>query len=456
MNILIIADYYPPINSVASVRLAKLVKYMSGRSDFSVTVAYRKPRPFELIDTGLICDVENADKGIPVSDGLFFRIGFYALAALRKNKRSAKRSTEKLSAVKREDNNDRIEKQVGNTKGFHTLVDRMYCAAFKSYANRAKKKIAKLKIKYDVVVSSYPQESSVLIGNYVKGKQIAKRWICDLRDPIRSNDGTGYIAAEIGNKLLQECLSMAAANADCIVGVCESCLAGFEARKDDCRIITNGFDRDDIHDISFESDKKFTLTYAGTLYESKQDLRTILRALRELIDEGMIEKNDIELGYAGASSFIFSNWLEEYGLTDIADVHGLVTRTEALRLQLGSSMLMHASYRGTDLENDLASKIYEYMLISKPVISAVSGNLAGSQAKEIIEAANIGIACEAANGEADFLRLRDYILMQYNRWKSGEPLEYSPDINYVEEFNYKNITQKYADLIETVCKKEYR
>ena len=443
MNILIIADYYPPINSVASVRLAKLVKYLSRRSDFSITVAYRKPRAFELIDTGLLHDVEHADKNIPVSDGLFFRIGFYALAILRKSKRSAGR---------RKDDSGRIEGQIGSTKGFHSIVDRMYRAAFTSYANRVKKRIAKLNTKYDVVISSYPQESSVLIGNFVKCRQIAKHWICDLRDPIRSNDGTGYIAPGIGNKLLQECLSMAATNADFIVGVCESCLAGLGDRKADCRIITNGFDRDDINDITYDPDKKFSLAYAGTLYESKQDLRTILRALSELINEGLIKKYDVKLGYAGASSFIFSKWAEEYSLTDIAEVRGLLTRTEALKLQLGSSMLMHASYRGTDLENDLASKIYEYMLISKPVISAVSGNLAGSQAKEIIEEANIGIACEAVSGETDYLRLKEYILMQYERWKNGESLEYLPNTKYVEEFNYKNITQKYADLIVTVCK----
>jgi len=330
----------------------------------------------------------------------------------------------------------------------------MYRTAFVSYANKAKNKIAGLNKKYDVVVSSYPQEPSVLIGNYVKYTQIAKRWICDLRDPIRDNDGTGYIAPEIGNKLLQECLSLAATNADCIVGVGESCFTGFENRKDDCRILTNGFDRDDLNDITYEPDKKFKLIYAGTLYESKQDLRKILRALRDLIDEALVEKCDIKLCYAGASSFIFSKWVEEYSFTDIAEMHGLLTRTEALELQLGSSILMHASYRGTDLENDLASKIYEYMLISKPVISAVSGNLAGSQAKEIIEAANIGIACEDASGETDYLRLKDYISMQYSKWKNGEPLEYSPNTKYVEEFNYINITQKYADLIDTVCKRE--
>ena len=48
----------------------------------------------------------------------------------------------------------------------------------------------------------------------------------------------------------------------------------------------------------------------------------------------------------------------------------------------------------------------------------------------------------------DYPNLKDYILDQYNRFIEEKPLKYNPNMEYIEQYNYKNLAKLFTNIIE--------
>jgi hypothetical protein len=79
------------------------------------------------------------------------------------------------------------------------------------------------------------------------------------------------------------------------------------------------------------------------------------------------------------------------------------------------------------------------MMMQKPMLAVVSGDVANSEMKTIFDKTEIGFCYEQATD--DFDGLKDYILSVYN----GNI--YSPNIEEVEKYNYENISKRILDLL---------
>lgn len=71
-----------------------------------------------------------------------------------------------------------------------------------------------------------------------------------------------------------------------------------------CITIPNGYDRIDaaIFDEITPDTNMFSLAYVGALYEGKRDIGPLFSVLRQLCDEGIIQKKQIVFHYAGGES----------------------------------------------------------------------------------------------------------------------------------------------------------
>jgi len=82
--------------------------------------------------------------------------------------------------------------------------------------------------------------------------------------------------------------------ADVITAVSKGCLDSLNFDNHPNRVVvTNGFDRDDVLDIAYRDNDKFTLSYMGRIYPAKQSLVPLFAAIKELISENLIDRRKV-------------------------------------------------------------------------------------------------------------------------------------------------------------------
>ena len=82
------------------------------------------------------------------------------------------------------------------------------------------------------------------------------------------------------------------------------------------------------------------------------------------------------------------------------------------------------------------------MMIGRPIIGLVSGELKDSAVKEMLRLGNLGVCYEQANKEQDFSFVKQYVVEQYNQFIDGAQPKHKPNHDYVEQYNYQNLTKQ--------------
>jgi len=446
-KVLIIAEYFAPQNEIAAIRLTKLAKYFKINAVYNITAISKGTVKTYITDPILQKNLKYVDEHIVVTNSkvlLKFISFINQLWKIIKSKCGIKADVKENS-----------DKAINKTGILASLRKHLSIAigelVVRDYRNKALKKINKSISNYDVVLSTYGDRASHLIAFEVKNHNPSILWIADFRDPVMAfyNKDSEEIV-----RYLKKYMAKISLKADLITGVTTACVQGLEIPSSDkLKIICNGFDRDDLIGIDMDPLAKFTLTYTGELYEGRSDLRAVFKAISELISERYIDKNNIVINYAGRSEIDFIQQLEMFDLAGVINVHGLVNRSLSLKLQMNSSILLLASWNSIGETGVITGKFLEYLMINKPIVCTVTGNLANSQIKEMMIMANNGIVWEEANDKVDYPVLKGYIIEQYERFINNKPLRFEPNMEYIERFNYKNIAQQFIDLIEDNSRK---
>ena len=437
-KILIVAEYFAPNNEIGAVRATKLAKHFKLKG-YYIGVVSRKMRANESIDTILLKNLKYVDEHIIVSESWLMQKTFWFYNKLRNS--NVRKGVTNKTTVKSPKNNlsnilfSLLRKLFTNSYPFY---------AAKSYSRKAKKQIGRVCHQYDVVLTSCSPFSANILGRYAKITNPNIRWIADFRDPLRI-DFRLQKHLPYYNWIQNEVIK----RADAITGVSDFCIENFkDGFKGKIIAICNGFDEDDISNINVVSSEKFSLTYAGTLYGGKRDLSIVFKAINELIIESKINKYNIVINYLGNDVFSFLQQTDAYDLLDVCKIFGKVDREKSLQLQLNSHILLLASWNNIGNTGIITGKYLEYMMINKPIICSIMGNLPNSVLKEMIIAANNGVVWEQANDEFDYPIMKEYILKQYQQYEKGLSLIFAPNREYINRFRYEEIANRFIEIIE--------
>ena len=191
---------------------------------------------------------------------------------------------------------------------------------------------------------------------------------------------------------------------------------------------------------------KFTLSYLGRLYPSNQDLAPLFSVIRELMNEKQIDSQRIQIFYAGPSRNNFHFQADKFQLSGIIISNDSIPRIESLRKQLESHLLFLATWNNVGEEGVITGKFLEYMMMDKPIVALVAGSLGDSTVKSMMLKGNLGVCYEEANKASDYALLKNYILKQYNHFINNESLDFYPNQEFIQKFNYKNIAQEFINL----------
>jgi len=438
-KILIITPYFSPENAIAAVRPTKFVKYLA-QEGYEVTVLSRIPE-IQTIDTLLQADERYAKKIYRVQNGKSF-IRLYEFIY----RRPFACQTKNLVETSHSDHQ--------SLSGVFVLLKRLFAKRLYKYTfllenydfYRQARKWLKTTQPFDVVFSTYGPFSSHLIGLFLKKKGKAKRWIADFRDQVIFWDEKNFLFRMYSQRYENRITR----NADVITAVSQGVLETLPSSA--CRVVLpNGFDPAERSVLQNSKSKKrnnkLSFLYAGTLYQGKSDLSLLFKILHELSEANQLDLQDIELHYAGSNIEILLEQAAMFHLESLIVDHGFVSREESLQLQRSCSILLLASWNTYGNFGVVTGKFLEYMMMEKPIIALISGDVPQSRIKEMIRDSRIGVCCEEAALLQDYPFVKETLLSMYREFKETRTITLNPDRDYIERFNYKNITRDLITLL---------
>lgn len=417
-KVLFVSYYYPPNNAIGAVRPSKMIEKLTqdGYEIDLFTYGYTDNDTFEETETSIKKYVVNSQK----------RDVNLKTASLKKKKESRL-----LAEIKRH---------------YITFLsmkrDKVFMDKFKKTYDEMLSRNS-----YEAVFTTFGPLCALQAGLYVKKKNPEVKWICDFRDPV---------VVEFSPKLFRPYFrylqNKACKKADCVVAVS----AGYLKRicrkkyKDKSYMIPNGYDlRDRVHFSDREIDNSYLrIVYVGALYLGKRDLSPVFKVLSELIDEKKIDRNKVVFEYAGSEFHVLEAQAERYGVESILHNNSKLPRKECLELQFLSHLLVLSTWNNKGEEGVFPGKFLEYMLIGRPILAVVDGNLKNSEVKQVMSEGRFGITYESACDSEDFGRLKDYIKEQYNNVMLGDGVHFSPEQSVLDRYNYDNIIKRIEALIK--------
>ena len=439
MDILIITTFYPPDTAVAAVRPYMFAKYLT-QNGHNVTVL----RSGEFYNSAS----NFFDMNIPV------RVISY-LGSDSPAEQFARGELKEVPVVEGKSRLSFLPSAIRKPISwvYNTCMDPIrFVQAQKAIAQKVEKQKAALDAMaeehFDVVFSTFGQQENIAAAQYA-AKLFDCKLIQDFRDPLARRPF--YTWAQY--RYLKRIQDQAIKNADGMTTVSEGFRRELMAQlKCDTPNITlyNGYEptAQEAQVDTVEPDV-FTFCYTGILYEFS-DFTPLLQALKQLSEQGKIDLAKVKINYAGKDFGKLQTIARNMGMEGILLNHGYVSRGEALRLQSISDIFLVLSWNRHDSQGVMPGKFYEGIRAKKPILSLVSGNLAGSELNLINEKFNYGFCYEEAYGNLLLPELCNFLEKAYREKMDNGAVLYTANPELEATFRYDNLAKQLEAFMQEI------
>ncbi|MGC9516137.1 MAG: glycosyltransferase [Methanomicrobiales archaeon] len=419
-NVLIIAYYYHEKENIGSVRLRGLAKYLPKYGWNPVIIT---PQSKDNDDNSSVIEVDYQDLMTSWKKMLGFNTQTTVKDQLQTKTYKNRRSWfERLSRV--------WEEIFAYPDGQKTWT--------KPVISRVDKLMEDETI--DAVISSALPLTTHLIGSEIK-KKYHIPWLADFRDLWTQNHYYKYtnfrkfFESRLELKTLQD--------ADILTTVSPPLVEDLMKlhNKEDVYSIPNGFDPQELNPGTPLKDK-FSITYTGQLYKGKRNPEPLFKALSELIREGTININDLELNFYGP----LESWLEEeankYNLEGVIKVHGMIKKDEVIQKQRESQILLLLMWDHPDEIGVCTGKIFEYLSAKRPIISQ---GITRGCVPDILQETQTG------NSVKTIPQIKEVIKEYYRQYQEYGQVLYSGNEKIIN-YSHENMARKFAELLDQASK----
>jgi glycosyltransferase involved in cell wall biosynthesis len=407
-RLLVISFFYPPFGGSASIRQAKIVKYLK-RFGWDIGILSVSGWKAYLKDITL----SSFDENIQRTD--FFDLGGI-FAPLR------------MIGLK---NIERFFKR--------TLLLPDDKVAW--LAPAVVKGLKMIREGYQVIFSTSPPETGHLIG-YILKKLSGLSWVVHFATEWSSNPAY-YFPSKFVKALHQFLEDRVIEFADKVIVLSEAHREKLIRRYGVLKkfyTVRIGYDPDEFYSAGFiHRSDKFTITYAGSFY-GVQMPGVFIEVLEGLLKEGKIPSEKV------CVRFIGSIW-EAEGMVKQAgfriETPGYLPHARLLRYLSESDILLIslAEKGGSSVPN----KLYEYMAVGRPILAITPLE---NEIAEIIIRSRTGFVVAPQDGE----RLREVILELYKSWEDGK-LSIQPCWKEIEKYRMDVLVKDLSSILEALLER---
>lgn len=431
-KVLILTYYWPPSGGAGIQRWLKFVKYMR-EFGYEPIVYTAENGEMPVVDESLQKDVPPGTTVLKTP--IWEPYGFYKKFIGRKKEDKINASF--LSENKKAGITEKISVWI---RGNFFIPDaRKYW--IKPSINYLEDYIQKNKI--ELVISSGPPHSMHLIAFGLKNKFASLKWIADFRDPWTNIDFYEklMLSSWADREHHKQELSVLQ-NADIVLSIGQTMSDEFlEMYKnaggkdtDKFKVITNGFDSEDLNTGTIQKDKKFSIAHIGTLVKDRNP-QVLWKVLKKIASEDADFKAQLEIKLVGKIDIFVKEQLEQFGLTQFVNKIDYLPHNKVIEEQQRSKLLLLLVNNTKNAKGILTGKFFEYMSAKVPIlaIGPVDGDLA-----KIINETNTGLISDFN----DEVSLEKNILAYFNG-KASEANEAK-----VNKYSRKELTKQLCLLLD--------
>lgn len=431
-KVLIISYYWPPSGGAGVQRWLKFVKYLpSFNWQPHIYTALNGEMP--VIDPSLEKDVPN--EAIIIKKPIWEPYSIY-------KKINGKKKSEKINAAFLNE---------GKKKGLFQNLSVWIRGNF--FIPDARRFWIKPSVKFlnayikeqniNYIISSGPPHSMHVIALKLKQQNPHLKWVADFRDPWTNIDFYNQLMLSKAADKKHHALEKSVINtADTVISVGQFMSNEFTKMHQETggkntskfKVITNGFDRDDLPVIEIDKDKKFSIAHIGTLVKDRNPdiLWKVLSALTQNNSE--FEKQ-LEIKLVGkVDSFVLEE-LTKYKLEKYLNKIDYLPHNEVIIEQQKSKVLILLVNNTPNSKGILTGKIFEYMMSGSPILAI--GPEDGDLAK-LLNETKAGVIC----GFDNQLKLEKSIL---NLFQQSELTNHHSEI---EKYSRQSLTKELVRILE--------
>jgi glycosyltransferase involved in cell wall biosynthesis len=295
----------------------------------------------------------------------------------------------------------------------------------------------------DAMISSSSPVTCHLIARKIKNKYRIP-WIADLRDLWTQNHNYPYSVFRRFFERRLETKTLSMADALVTISLPMANRLNLLHKGKPVYTITNGFDPEKMSTGEVDLTAKFTITYTGQIYE-KQNTEKLLYALKDLISQGIIERENVEVRVFGPRSEKLEAQALKYGLTDIVKQYGIVSREISFLKQRESQLLLLLKWEDSRERGIYTGKAFEYLAAMRPIL-ATGGT--DDVVTELLHETKGGADAQTVEDVKNALRTF------YNEFKLEGKISYQGKIDEINKYSYREIASKFAEILGTSIKND--
>lgn len=429
MKILIVSEYIAPLQAIASIRWTKIAKYLKiSHSNIHITVLTNEK----------IFDGNNQRKDLMLEKDMCFFDEYWQLSKsnmLKKYEAIKKKNSSSVSAIQ-------IEIQQCSSKG--SLVQILKKEGLlgvrdikeKILFSQAKQFLKDRQFDFDVVISTYGPAWPHLVAERIKKKHPSIFWLADFRDPYAKDTDGPFSFRRHNSFVKHHCIA-----ADVITRVTDDLYLN-EPENAVVKMLPNGYDPEEA--LAPLPPRDFTIVFTGALYGERRDIGVVCKAVKELVLEQKID--GVKVLYAGPDGELGRKIACRYDAQEYLQDLGALKRTDALKLQQNAAILLQLNWNTKAERCQWSGKMYEYMMMRKPIIFVVTGDEPYSFPSYNMSKLG-GICYEQCRHKETYPLLKQYILDKYEEWKRTGNVSVQRDEEYVQQYSYANIAESVWKLI---------
>lgn len=191
--------------------------------------------------------------------------------------------------------------------------------------------------------------------------------------------------------------------------------------------------------------KYFTIQYTGSLFQDERNPGMLMQAIAEMIKENSMNADVVRLKYAGKDD---SQWKAEtikFGIELISEIHGLVSRDEAGKLQSNAQLNLLLTSSHPEYQGILTGKFFELILTGHPIICLINGSR-DTGIENLFEKYHLGIV--VYNDITDKDKLKEFLKKMYDNFTLTGSTGWQINESIYEDFNWTKTMEKWTELLE--------
>ena len=295
----------------------------------------------------------------------------------------------------------------------------------------------------DAIVSTGPPHSMHLIALMLKSR-FNIPWLADFRDPWTDIDYYKELkisgCADKKHKMFE---LKTITNCNAMVVVSKDMKDNYEKMcGTNVRLVTNGFDPEDMGDNIEVLDTKFSISHIGTLPPGF-NLKGLWQVLSELAESLPGFKDNLEIKLIGNVDDTIISDISDLKLLKYLTLPGYVSHDCAARMMKQSAVLLLViNHNSPNAKGILTGKFFEYLASCRPILAL--GPTDGDLSK-ILEESEAGAIAEYN----DLERIKTIIIEFYERYIKNDLINKD---KVIEKYTRRNLTFELANILDEIVR----